>query len=78
MYANCLLVGHTKVRCKEPIKADENADGGFGGADAGGYGADSGGNDFGGNTGGNNFGDSAATPGTADDWGSGGGAVATW
>jgi hypothetical protein len=68
-------VGHTKVRCKEPIKEDENADGGFGGADAGDYGADSGSNDFGAS---NNFGDSAATSGSAADWGSGGGAVATW
>ena len=68
-FTNKKTVGHTKSRCKEPIK--EADDGGFGaGGDTGDFGASAGGNDF-----------AAPAPaaGGGDAWGAGsGGATDEW
>lgn len=59
-------VGHTKVRCKEPIKAID--DGGFGaGGDTGGFDAPAGGDDFAAPAAGG--GDEWAAGGATDNWG---------
>ena len=33
--SNCQEMGHTKVRCKQPLVPEEDAAGGYGGEDAG-------------------------------------------
>ena len=66
-------MGHTKVRCKEPLKVDENNVGEFGGGDAG-RASDVIGNDFGASGG---FGYTAVAAGGAEDWDNGGGG-ASW
>lgn len=64
-------MGHTKVRCKEPIK--EVDDGGFGaGGDTGGFEAPAGGEDFTAPAAGGD----AWAPGATDEWGTAPAAVA--
>ena len=59
--SNCQKTGHTKVRCKEPLKEEEeDADNGYGGANDG---ADNG----------NTFDSTPAEPAGEDNWGGGGG-----
>ena len=62
------IVGHTKVRCKEPPKSEEDDNADFGGGNGGG---------FGGESGGDNFSNPAPISGGAYDWGSGA-ALSAW
>lgn len=83
VFANKKIVGHTKARCKEPIK--EVGDEGFGnGGDTGGFDASAGGQDFGAPAaGGDAWG--GGSGGATDDWGAapatttvGGGGESGW
>ncbi len=77
-------VGHTKVRCKEPIKATD--DGGFGtGGDTGGFDAPAGGEDSAAPAAGGGDAWAADSGGAIDEWGTaptaatvGGGGQSDW